>query len=328
MNRIEFKKAMSGVQSSEQTIERIMDMPNKHSKKRFKIAPALALAACLTIIITGIFGSSAITTKIAHIVPNDNNSNTSIATPNENKYFTITAYAEEGKAQNITKSSTYTMQDSKIKAYYDKDGYYTVKTNGSSSFEVNGENIKTVRYQCEKGDFGICIDYNKKLYLEKQNKYYDAIIPYSAELQKLSGTELTKTVFKNYENGKYDEYFNNKKPVTDFIKVEKVYDDNEKITGVGFVSLETYHSISSKNNCKDFTFTNYMNFTENFNFVYWSPNTDALFTKDGKSTGVTFDEIEHDTLKVTVEFNDGSTQTASYDLGFNADGNLVIQKIV
>lgn len=324
MNRTEFKQAMSGVQSSEQTIERIIDMTNKEPKKRLKLASSLALVACLAVIAAGVFGSNAITAKINPVkVTEDTTQNTLIS----NNLFTITAYAKDGERQNITKSSQYIMQDSKIKAYYDKDGYYTVETSGESSFEVNGENIKSVRYQCENGDFGRCIDPNKKQYLEKQNKYYDAIIPYSSDLQELSGTQLTKIVFENYENGKYDGYFKNKKPVTDYLKVDKVYDDDEKIIGVGFVTVDTYNSISSGRNCRDFTFTNYMNYTENFNFVYWHPDTSVLFTEDGKSTDMSFDEIEHDTLKITVEFNDGSTQTACYDLGYNADGYMVIQKI-
>lgn len=333
-NRDFYKDIMSNVQPSEESVERIFDMSNKKTKKRIKLAPVLAFAACLTILVTAVFGGSAITAKLNPVVTDGNTTlapgskHAHIVTNSVNNFFTLTAYAEDsGETQAITKSSKYTLQDSKIKAFYDNDGYYTVQMSGKSGFEVNGENIKTVRYQCKNGNFGLCIDFSKMEYLKKQNQYYDAIIPYSDDLKNLSGSALTSEVFKNYENGKYDEYFESKKLISEFLKAELVYDDNEKIIGVGFVSLDTYHSISSEGDTQDFTFTNLMNDKKDFNSIYWDPNTSALFTEDGKSSGVKIEELEHDTLTITVTYNDGSSQCQRYDLGFNANGNLVIQKL-
>ncbi len=333
-NRDFYKDIMSNVQPSEKSVERIFDMSKKKTKERMKLAPVLAFAACLTILVTAVFGGSAITARLNPVVTDGNTTlapgskHAQNVTHSVNNFFTLTAYAEKSdETQAITKSSKYTLQDSKIKAYYDNDGYYTVHMKGKSGFEVNGENIKTVRYQCKSGNFGHCIDFSKMEYLKRQNKYYDAIIPYSNDLKNLSGSALTSEVFKNYENGEYDEYFESKKPVSEFLKAELVYDENENIIGVGFVSLEIYHSISSKKDTQDFTFTNFMNYKKDFNSIYWEPNTSVLFTEDGKSRGVKIEELEHDTLTVTVTYNDGSSECQSYDLGFNANGNLEIQKL-
>lgn len=66
MNRKEFKQAMSGVQPSKRTIDRLIDMPNKDEQKnkRIKLAPAFALVACFAIVLTGIFGGNAILARI------------------------------------------------------------------------------------------------------------------------------------------------------------------------------------------------------------------------------------------------------------------------
>lgn len=318
-NKDFYKDIMSDVRPSEQAVERIMDMANTETKKRNYLKPILAVAVCAVIIAAGIFaGGGAISKK----KPLDNASNTAESIPKSDHFFILTAYAEDsGEAKSINEPVKYTMQTSKLTAYRDNDGLYTVEMSGKSKFEVQGDNIKSVRYQCENGNFGLCVDFNKIEYLKKQNKYYDAVIPYSEDLQKLSDAELTETVFKNCENGKYDEYFKEKKPVSDYLKAEKVY-DGEKVVGIGFLTAEMYRSVSSENNCRDFIYTNCLSSDEFLNYACWNPDTTKLFS----AGEIGFDELEHDKLTITVSFNDGTVQTQSYDLGFNKNGNLEIQK--
>ncbi|MBP9988618.1 MAG: hypothetical protein KBT46_03890 [Ruminococcus sp.] len=324
-NKDFYKNVMSGVRPSEQTVERIINMADTDIKKRNILKPILAVAVCVALIATEIFAGGVLSKK--PLTEKNNNSEASESISRLNNVFILTAYAENGEeVKSITDSGKYTIQNSKINAYYDNDGIYVVEMSGKSNFEVKGDNIKSVRYQCKNGSFGHCVDFNKIEYLKEQNKYYDAIVPYSEDLQKLSDDELTEKVFENCENGKYDEYFKEKKPVSAYLKAEKIY-NGEKIIGIGFLSAKTYQSVSSGNNCNDFTYINYLRSEEFLNYTYWSPDTTKLFGLDGKASGISFDELEHDTFKITVEFNDGSLQTQSYDLGFNKNGNLEIQKI-
>lgn len=164
MNKKEFKKAMSGVQSSEQTIERIMDMTNNNNtKKRFRLAPALALVACLAILITGIFGGNAITAKIGHIAPMDTNNNQAITTPNANNFFTLTVYAKDNndnqKEIDLSKDKAAKAEGLRIKlAKTGTDAstvyvYDTVEWEAKSGFRVDGKNIKSATYSAERGGF-------------------------------------------------------------------------------------------------------------------------------------------------------------------------------
>lgn len=321
-NKANIKGTFDNIRPSDECLERIALM-TKDNKKRIKLAPALGLVACMAIIITGIVGSNIIPAKTDLIKTNTTNG----VVETVNNAFTIVAKAKDGEPQIITSDKEFVMQDLKIKTYYDENGIYTIDSSSDSAFEVQGENIKSVRYQCEKGRLGLCIDFNKIEYLEEQGKYYDFIVPYEDDLKGLNGSKLTEKAFGNYKNGKYDEYVKVKRPIDDYYTARLIYDDDENITGVGFLLTETYKSVSSGYESKDFTYTNYYNRTKDFNFVYWEPNLTELYTEDGKSTGVKVEELEHDTLSITVEFNDSSRQTVQYDLGFNANGELVVNLI-
>ncbi len=62
-NRETYKTAMSGVRHSDEAIERIFDMTTEKTKKKIKMKPAFSIAACLILIIAGIFGGSVISSK-------------------------------------------------------------------------------------------------------------------------------------------------------------------------------------------------------------------------------------------------------------------------
>ncbi len=164
MNRKEFKKAMSGVRSSEQTIERIMDMTNNNTKKRIGFAPALSLIACIAMLATAILGTSAINAKVNPIV------DTQINTQNT---FTITAYAKdnndnqkefdlsEDKAAKTDLRLKLVKSGTGASATYDTVEWQS-KTGG---FRVDGRNIKSATYSAERGSFN---------YMSLQGKDFDA----------------------------------------------------------------------------------------------------------------------------------------------------------
>lgn len=321
MNNKEFyKDIMSGVQPSESSVERIMDM-TKESKKKFKLAPALALVACVAIIVTGVFGGTAISAKLNPVDVTNTISSS-------NNFFTITAYAGEGdnRVGKKLNDDNIVLMDYHFSRKYDKDGAIELHGSGDSSFSVTGENIKSVSYSCKNGVLGYIIDYNKIVYLRSIGKYYDVILPYLDEY-KHSGDEWE--VFKEYfSKGEYDQYFTNteKKSIDDYYQAELVYDDDENIIGVGVITNKTWDKVHDYGELKEYTFENYMNVNTEFHNVYWEPNDDD-FDKLVKDMNMGYDEIKHDTFTVTVKFNDGSTQSISYDLGFNKDGNLVIEKL-
>lgn len=322
-NKDLYKDIMSYVHPSEHSVERIMDMANDDNKKRNIIKPILAVFACVALLVTSVLSGVIFISK-----NNSNKSNLLQKNAKINNLFILTAHAEENENQKIIKSSKYIMQNSKIKMDYDSDGSIIVSFSGESNFEVSGENIKTVRYQCDNGKFGLLVDFNKKEYLIQQNQYFDAIIPYSEDLQNKTRDEFNKIISDNFLKGEYDEYFKMKKSISDYIDFEKIYDESDKVVGVGFVSEESFQNISSHES-KDFTFVNHFNRKNDFNYAHWEPSAEmyASLIEKGRVNELHFEELEHDKLTITVEFNDGEIQTESYDLGFNKNGNLEIQII-
>ena len=63
MNNDNYKSAMSGVRHSDELTERIMDMTTE-KKRTIKMKPVLAVAACLILLVAGIFGGSVISANI------------------------------------------------------------------------------------------------------------------------------------------------------------------------------------------------------------------------------------------------------------------------
>lgn len=319
-NRELYKDIMSGIQPSEQSVERIMDM-TKESKKKFKLAPALALVACVAIVVTGVFGGTAISAKVNPV-------DITTEKPPSKNVFTITAYAGEGdnRVSKELDDDNIVLMDYRFTRKYDKDGAIELHGSGESSFSVTGENIKSVTYSCKNGEIDYMFDYNKIIYLRSIGKYYDVILPYLDEY-KHSRDEWE--VFKeHFNNGEYNQYFTNteKKSIDEYYQAELVYDDDENIIGVGVITKETWDKVHDFGELKEYTFENYMNVNTEFHSVYWEPNDDDI-DKLVRDMSMGYDEIKHDTFTVTVEFNDGSTQSISYDLGFNKDGNLVIEKL-
>ena len=175
MNKKEFKQAMSGVQSSEQTIERIMDMTNNNEmKKKFKLAPALAFAACLAVLVTGVLGGSAISSNLNPVIHTNNT-------------FTITAYAksDNNDEKKIDLSENKIVEtDIKLELVKGESGVYdTVTTETRSAFCVEGKDIEAVTYSAERGTFSYQSLYADNDFNVKENEIeYDSGKPYATKI--------------------------------------------------------------------------------------------------------------------------------------------------
>ena len=151
MNKDNYKSAMSGVRHSAELTERIMDMTTDNAKKRIKMKPLLVIAACLVLLVTGIFGGSAISARINAPI----------------NAFGITAYAEDGKEVNLQDNSIvktdvhldYHLVDSKIPAVSET----------STGFRIDGKNIKSITYSAEHGDFSYTTGNSSNVKVEHSN---------------------------------------------------------------------------------------------------------------------------------------------------------------
>lgn len=328
-NRNSIKNTFSNIHPSDECTERIMNMTKSNkSAKRIKFAPVLAAAVCLAIAVTGIFYGSSV---------NDNEkiteatANTTPKISTASNFFTITAYAEDGerKAEKKLGDDKVVIQAYKLSRQYGADGILELHGSGNSGFSISGNNIKSVSYKCKTGYIRFGVDFKKIRYLTEKGKYYDTILPYLDEYKNIKSSELWDVFAVHYSNGDYDEYFKEagKKDLDDYYNVKLVYnDDDTEIIGVGVISNEVYDSVSDKGWLKEHKFINYNNVTKNFAEIYWECS-DSETEKILRDENMGYDELSHDTLTITVEFNDGSKQTANYDLGFNKSGNLTVEKL-
>ena len=135
MNNDNYKSAMSGVRHSAELTERIMNMTTDNTKTRIKMKPLLVIAACIALLVTGIFGGSAISARI------NAPANT----------FGITAYANDGKEVNL-KDDPVVKTDVHLH-YKLVDGKIPAVSESSTGFRIDGKNIKSITYSAEHGDF-------------------------------------------------------------------------------------------------------------------------------------------------------------------------------
>ena len=338
-NREIYKTAMSGVRHSDEAIERIFDMTTDKRKTNLKLTCRRIAAAVLAfvLIIGGGFGAELLT-------KNDSNKSETLITngkKNDN-YFIMSVYAAEGEPQVINNIDELEIPSIKLKKSYDEEGNFGVEASCESLFSVSGKNIAAVRYQCKNSVFQI-FDYSLYKYLMQKGEYYDIIVPYTDEYKSENAaygdySKIEQIMFDHIKNGDYDKYFTKvkKRDFSEYNSVDLVYNDKHEITGVGLLSNEKYDLVTPSiisetgdiRRGMDYTFKNYLNETEHFAECDWKPTTAALFDKKtGGYSGVSFDELEGDTITVTVTFNDNSVQSESYGLSFNKEGELVIKKL-
>lgn len=339
MNKDFYKATLSSVRHSDELTERIMDMTTeKKSQNNHPMFKRLAVAAlALVLFIGGGFGVNNFINKEANQITPNNSVSSGNTSAQANNSFIITAFAAEGEKITINDNEKeITMPAMMLEMIKSEDGHLAVGGESSSTFCISGDNIASVRYQCKVGEFNI-VDFDLKRHLEQNGEYYDIIVPYTEEYEINGETNLLQIMYNHIQNGDYDKYFTSipKKDISEYKDAEYVYDENEKIIGVGLLSNEKYEIISPGYNTKtdtltavrDYTFVNYFKGTENIATNYWSPDIESLFENENDLSGEKFTKIPHDTVTVDVTFNDGSVQSKSFDFSFNKNGELVIKNI-
>ncbi|MCH5317901.1 MAG: hypothetical protein J1E05_07980 [Eubacterium sp.] len=308
--------------------------PKKRSKRKLAVA-AVSGFLSLAILITAL-GFGGLWRSQNFYVGNDG----SCVPPNENT-FILSVYASETDEPIYTQidDDMVTLPDYKLNDVIpdivspDLDGAEYIET-GDLSFEIKGENIESVRIQCEKSEFHI-IDFTKFEYLKANDEWYDFVVPYSDEYAWKSNNECIDIMLKHIENGDYDEYIVGKeiKSADEYAGVEIIYDENGNEIGVGLVSVETYSKFSptvstvrgERNFVKDYTFINLFEEKEFSCHATVSPLVwyEILF----EDINTPFSQLPHDTIKINVTFNDGTVKYGKYDLSLNDNGELVIKTL-
>lgn len=210
-----YKKAMSGVHHSDELFERIMDMTKQNEKKKIKFAPAIALAACLVILVTGILGGSAISARL---------------NPIEN-YVTITAYANELKESQVFKSPwKLALNKSENGVYYASLICEGEPNEEEPVFNISGENIKDISFKCTNGTFNLDVSQTKtepRVVLDS-DKHYIKELHYTdvKSNEKFAVKYYFFDAYKALEATKDMRYDFSKLP-TDTITVDTVYKDGK-----------------------------------------------------------------------------------------------------
>jgi hypothetical protein len=321
MNKDEFKKSIDDEIKPDFYLKsrlqaKVLSEKPKRKKSKSLIACA-STALCAVLLVTGLSLGTG-NSKVVDTPTTDSN----VVSSNSN-YFVLNVSAAEGENLPVNDSAV-TVPDYKLEI---EDN--TLCSSSSTELTVNGSNIKSVKYQCKTGSFNI-IDVQKAEYLKENNKFYDITVEYSDEYDGLNYEQINELFYNHIENGDYDKYFTSvkKKDVDEYYKVDRIYDDSKDdcIVSLGLLSNETWEQCCA-DNVKEYTFVNYTNETENIGNPMWDANTDLMFDDVGNITDVKFSQIPHDTITVTVTFNDGSVLSQNYDYSFNDNGNLVVEKL-
>lgn len=304
--------------------------PKKRSKRKLAIA-AVSGFLSLAVLITGLgFGGLWQSPEIISPAPTTDS-------PASNNTFILSVYASETDEPIYTQidDDMVTLPDYKltdINSY--SDGSMEYKSKGNLSFEIKGENIKSVRIQSDISEFHI-LDFTKLVYLKANDEFYDLVVPYSDEYVGKSVNERVDIMLKHIENGDYDEYIVGKeiKSADEYKGVDIIYDENENEIGVGLVSVETYSKFNptvstvegERNFVKDYTFLNLFEEKEFICSAMMSPLDwyEILF----EDMNTPYSQLPHDTVKIDVTFNDGTVKYGKYDVSLNDSGELVIKTL-
>lgn len=174
MNKDNYKSAMSGVRHSAELTERIMNMTIDTTKKKIKMKSLLVIAACFVLLVTGIFGGSAISARI------NAPANT----------FGITAYAYDGKKTNL-KDNPIVKTDVHLD-YQLADGKIPTVSESSTGFQIDGKNIKSITYSAEHGDFSYTTGNSSNVKVEHSD---NPKTPYATSMKLAINNDESAVVF-------------------------------------------------------------------------------------------------------------------------------------
>lgn len=321
-----YQETFSSIRPSDEAIERVMGMTNNENKKKIRIAPAIALVACLAIFVTGIFASGVF--KQEPNVVDTPQTSKPLVTEEENTDikgkpgFVMVAYADEIKdieiVEDINKLAPSTPFLCQIGA---------VDIKGKSEKEIKKiandirKKFQHIEGENEQGKVYYCMSTNTDI-------YDDAIIyeAYCGNFNFDIDDETVKNVKKiqvSNKNKDYgyveiqamDVYYNDDlTQKNDGINYDKsAYLDNS-LSDVDFVSL------SGKRYQKCYALGKQFDSIKRYLGINWKIN-EGLYAKLNKNPNFDLSQIK-DTITFEVEFNDGSISKSVIDIAFTKDGKM------
>lgn len=316
MDRKEYKKTMSGIHPSEQAIERIMDMTNrKRSSKNVFIKKIVSATLAFAILVGSGVGINQFVSNKEPVT------NTPVVQSNINPLSVMVAYAGEYKPISEIKAGSKNEQQifysihyadienkddvNKAKALFDKDKndvLTQVEALGNEGFTASGGSGSGGCWSSEKDkETGI-------LYTVRGGSFALDLDDYSN----------VKT-FTVENSGKYGTL------VFDCKKTWNTLEDDVANNGTGLGIMEgnkfsfTGAELKESQDSKTYEGGTKHIVNKGYN-LNWEPS-DELYNSIGNDLNFDLSQIK-DTITFTVEFNDGTVQTAILNLYFDSDGYM------
>lgn len=245
-----------------------------------------------------------------------------------NHNFNIIAYAQDengNQSENIAldDNDISTLENYKIKAYRDKDGYPTVETSSESGFNINADNVAEAIFESENGTF--C--YFDSLLVQKlvdEGKYY-IVIPLTDDENKLYHEKYESKEREFYE------YLSKSKDLSKYFdgqsqdgKHYAIYYDDFENKNTLRLTPTIYQSKLTKSDYKKLTVKTYRNGDVIQNVQYYP---DVATNELIKNSDMNYEDLPNDIITITVKFKDGQQATKKIKTSFNSKGELQLQYV-
>lgn len=245
--------------------------------------------------------------------------------------FNIVAYAQDengNQSENVAlgDKDISTLENYKIKAYKDKDGYPTVETGSESGFNINADNVAEATFESENGTF--C--YFDLLYQNKlinDGKYY-VEIPLTDKENKLyhEKYEMKDEEFYEYLSKSRDlsKYFDGKSQDADDYGIYYSDKDDYKNENQLLLTPKKYLDKIAKPSKKKLTVKTYQKGDKIEGVNYFA---DGATTALLKNPDMKYEDLPSDIITITVKFKDGQQATKKIKTSFNSKGELQLQYV-
>lgn len=240
--------------------------------------------------------------------------------------FSIVAYAKENPSEKVELSeNSIGFIDYKIDfAGYDDDGGATVSASGATGFSINAEDIESVTFSSQIGEFRYFDSLKEKKLINDQEFYVE--IPLTDEENQL--------YHKKYEGNENEflEYIVQSKDCTRYFKgnstnlddYSSVYYSDKDDYGNENQLLLVKESLYDELNVhgKTITAKTYMP-DDKIDYVYYNATdaTEILL----KNPDTKFEDLPEDNIKITVKFKSGQSVTKELLGKFDSEGIFTLQ---
>lgn len=318
----EYKNIFDKIAPDDELKEKVLASAKTRHKISFNPVKIGALVAVFAIVVTA--GGLGIKNNRESVDLIDNSSSES--TELSPLDFSIIAYAKENQSGKVELSeNSINFIDYKIDfTGYDDDGYPTVSTSSSAGFSIDAEDIESVTFESEIGEFRY-FDSLKELKMINDGEYY-VEIPLTDEENELyhekyegNDFEFLEYIMENKDCTKYFE--GNSTNLDDYGAV--YYSDKEDYGNENQLLLvkESYYKELCMNG-KTITAKTYSP-DDKIGNVYYNATevTDILL----KNPDMKFEDLPADNIKITVKFKSGQSVTKELLGKFNSEGIFTLQ---